>query len=207
MATATPNSTYYWYNEGWNTGTLGVQAGYISTNTNGRVVVQPITVTPTSGYKVTSVTFKFGVALGSGNEYTDPTIYAQAYSSLDGAKNNTSSTKLGNEGNNTIDINSSGGMYSITMTGLSITSQTTIYVRLRAYSEKYNGYYLQYWPKISGNITALPSGSAVESVNGYVYIYADGAWKKAIPYVYNGSAWKQAIPYVYNGSAWKTCGG
>jgi hypothetical protein len=39
MATITRSSTFYWYNSGWNTGTIGTHAGYISTKSNGRIVI------------------------------------------------------------------------------------------------------------------------------------------------------------------------
>lgn len=35
------------------------------------------------------------------------------------------------------------------------------------------------------------------------YVYASGAWKKAVPYVYTSGAWKEAVPYVYKDGAWK----
>lgn len=41
--------------------------------------------------------------------------------------------------------------------------------------------------------------------SGAVRIYADGAWKTAIPYIYTDGAWKQAQPYIYTNGAWKLC--
>lgn len=207
MASASVGTTYYWYNSGWNTQTIGNSGGYISSLSNGRVTIQPITVAPSSGYKITSITFKFGVAAGSGAGTVAPTIYCQAYNSLANAQNKGDTGKVGSRGSYDTDTTSSGSFYTVTMTGFNITASTTLYILIYSYSEKYGGYYMQYWPRKSGNITALPTVSVVESINGYVYVYNGSAWKKAIPYVYNGSAWKQAIPYAYNGSAWKICGG
>lgn len=38
---------------------------------------------------------------------------------------------------------------------------------------------------------------------GYVYIYFDNKWQKAIPYIFDGKEWKVTQPYIFNGTEWK----
>lgn len=45
------------------------------------------------------------------------------------------------------------------------------------------------------------------NLQGFIWIYVNDIWRKAIPYIYTGNnEWQQAAPYVYNGSIWKLCG-
>ena len=42
-----------------------------------------------------------------------------------------------------------------------------------------------------------------ESSSEGVWVFYDGAWKKATPYVFHGGTWKKATLYVFHGGTWK----
>lgn len=163
MATVSTSNTIYWWNGGWTSGTYGRNdGGYLSTKSNGRITIQPITVTPTSGFTLTSFSFTFGVVLGAGGKGTATgTLYAQAYTTLDNAKAAGSTGAIGNQGSVSVSTTISGAMHTMTISGLNITSATTIYVTLWTEDQYHKNKYLQYWIKTSGNVTSYPTGSTV----------------------------------------------
>ena len=209
MGTISLGSNFYWRNpDGWNTGTVGGSsgyAGYISTKSDGRVSIQPITITPATGKAVKSISFTFGVTGGSGSATS--IIYGQAYNSLANAKTGGTTGTLGNQGSVSVWPDSAGWMWTVNLTGLNITASTTIYVLLWSNNQKHGGVYMQYWTKASGDIKSKPYASITSEVaNGLVRIYTSSGWKSAIPYVYTSGGWKQAIPYIYTSGGWKQCG-
>ena len=43
--------------------------------------------------------------------------------------------------------------------------------------------------------------------DGVIFIYVNGAWKKAVPYIFYSSSWHRAAPYLFSGGTWKKCSG
>lgn len=210
MSSFTVQSTFYHYNNGWVTCTVGTNAGYISTrgNEDAGGSIQPIKVSPSTGYKITDFKFDFGLVGNSTS--TSVTIYAYAFDTLAHAKAgylDSATTGLLASGSASYKPGSSGVNASITLSTFNITAETTIYILLFSSTKYHNSSYLQYWTKVSGNVSSKPTGSITETPNGTVRIYNGSSWVLAIPYIYNGTEWKQAIPYVHNGTEWKICGG
>lgn len=62
-----------------------------------------------------------------------------------------------------------------------------------------------------GNVLCFAKGTTVQGDitydDGVIYIYVNGAWKKAIPYVFYSSSWHKAAPYIFYSGSWRKCSG
>lgn len=180
MATASVGTKLYWYNSGWNETKVGGDtastggAGTTGLYNGPKRTIIPVTVTPSSNYKITSVSLKIGLVGGSTKQSV--TLYARAYNTLDNAKDNrdagwSTSGQLGNQGSvSATDVTSSGSMLTITISGLSITSTTTLYIALHTDPDKDGTTGWQIWTRDSGNCD-LPTASATESANTHTISY------------------------------------
>lgn len=181
MATASVGTKLYWYNGGWNETKVGGDtassggAGTTGLYNGPKRTIIPVTVTPSTNYKITSVSLKIGLVGGSTNQKA--TLYARAYNTLENAQSNRdtgwpTSGQLGNQGkvSSTTDITSSGVMLTVTMSGFSITSKTTLYIALHTEPDKDGSTGWQIWTRDTGNCD-LPTASAAESANSHTISY------------------------------------
>ena len=159
MATCTIGTNLYHYNGGWVTQTVGGNgstdngAGYVGSTASNYRTILPITVTPSSGKKITSITLTIGLT-SDGSRTTS--LLAQAYNSLANAQANrgsgfSSTGKQGNQGESASKtIDASGSMMTVTMTGFSITSQTNLWIAFHT-KTTVTTKVVQIWTKDSGN--------------------------------------------------------
>lgn len=218
MATASVGTKLYWYNGGWIETKIGGDtassggAGTTGLYTGAKRTIIPVTVTPSSNYKITSVSLKIGLVGGSTNQSV--TLYARAYNTLNNAKTNLdtgwpTSGQLGNQGSvSATDVTSSGSMLTVTMSGFSITSTTTLYIALHTNPDKDGTTGWQIWTIDSGNCD-LPTASATESVNNYTLKYDFQGADASLDDDIGTSATKtinSRIPekFGYNFSEWNT---
>lgn len=147
MATASVGTKLYWYNGGWNETKVGGDtttsggAGSTGLYNGPKRTIIPVTVTPSTDYKITSVSLRIGLVGGSTKQSV--TLYARAYNTLDNAKSNldtgwpSTSVQLGKQGKvSATDVTNAGLMLTVTMSEFAITSKTTLYIALHTDPDK-----------------------------------------------------------------------
>jgi uncharacterized repeat protein (TIGR02543 family) len=82
-------------------------------------------------------------------------------------------------------------MVTITVSGLSITAKTTIYIVLTSSTQYHSGSYLQYWTKKSGNVSANPSAKLPSKGE-----------QKTVKITYNANGGTLGTPTTSSGTAY-----
>jgi hypothetical protein len=159
MASVSITGTGHSYNGGWGTFTIGSGSGYTCRQTTGQYrTIVPVTITPDTGYIVNNISITIGL-VGT----TSTLLAGYLYNSLDTAKSSRSPAPSGylasgTEGGSASNPTSSGRNCTISFSGLSISSTTTLYLWL--YTTATSGVY-QVWTKASGNVKK-PTGSVTK---------------------------------------------
>lgn len=200
------------YNGGWSTWRTTGHFGTAWTDLEYRVVTK-LTITPATGHKVTGFSF----TVGATSDYSETCrLRGSLYTSdpTTGGGTGIPSGHIAQSTSSAIATNASGANYTISFSGLNITSATTYWIWWDVYSSSANHYYCELYSSASGNMSA-PSASITESALTYlqtVYVrymnangeYGDYSAVINTNYSYGSTvSWSRAQDTTYNAASLK----
>lgn len=199
-----------WYNGGWSSWVTSGHFGTAWTDLEYRVVTK-VTITPATGHKVTGFSF----TVGATSDYSETCRLRGSLFTKDpttGGGKGIPSGYIAQNISSSVATNASGANYTVSFTGLDITSATTYWIWWDVYSSSANHYYCELYSGASGNMNA-PSASITESALQYHqtvyvrYMGADGkygSYSAVIDKNYSYGAtvsWSRAQDATYNAAS------